>query len=177
MPFFKTTCSSFISISHNHWSLNNSKSNIKRFICQSQKLYLRLTVSRSRAEHFIRIDLVDSISVSHDRHKVAPSKMLMTSKVDHKMWQIVGPLVSVHSVWSALFLIQIASRIRRDLWLHSLQRTLSSCQFITSLFWTAWSATTDIDCSLSDYILDCRVKLILEASTFSVSFLCLFNLV
>ena len=72
--------------------------NIKRFICQNQKVDLRLTVSCSRAEHFIRIDLVDPTSVSDDRHKVAPSRKLMTSKVDHKYVTDCGPLVSVHSV-------------------------------------------------------------------------------
>ena len=60
--------------------LNKLQRNIKRFICQNQKVDLRLTVSCSRTEHFIRIDLVDPTSVSDDRHKVAPSRKLMTPK-------------------------------------------------------------------------------------------------
>ena len=48
---------------------------------------------------------------------------------------------SLFIVWCALFLIQIACRIWRDLVLHSLQRTLVSCQLITWLFCTVWSAS------------------------------------
>ena len=83
------------------------------------------------------------------------------------MWQTVGPLVSVHSVRCSLSDPNSFSDKTWPVITLLIKDFLASWrQLITWLFWTAWSATGDLDCSLSDCFLGCRVKFLLGASTF-----------
>ena len=126
-----------------------SLKNIKRFICQNQKVDLRLTVSCSRAEHFIRIDLVDPTSVSGTtEHHVLNSKHLSESLAEVMIEE--GEIFNSHDV-DSLFtntpidqsLDVIGSRLENDSTLG--QRKLLSVEDIIQLKFVL--TTTYFSCS------------------------------
>ena len=119
-----------------------------------------LTVSCSRAEHFIRNDLVRPSFVFDDHQKVAPSWKFMSSKADR--------MYVINSVYSMRYSLSdpesLADKTRSVVTL--LAKTLASCKIITWLFCTVWSATADLDYSLSDWLPKFEGKKILFRKTF-----------